>query len=157
MEQLCKRLLNDASLRSLARKLAGDLHEDLIQEVALVICEQNKDISDYFEFWCARTMINMTTKTGSFWRKYSPKQLDFEEVKFINDLEYNPEADEFWNELDDIFDKQEWYKREMLRTYFECGSYRNVELCTGINHVSVYKTVKEAKKIIHDRRDTNIV
>jgi hypothetical protein len=156
MDELCKQLLNNASLRSLALKLTGELHEDLIQEVALALLEQKKDVSSYFEFWCVRTMINMTSKTGTFWKLYSDRYIDQNEIRFQNELQYDPKADELWNELDKIFTKDEWYKREALKTYFECGSYRNVELCTGINHVSIHKTVKEAKKIINDRTDYNI-
>jgi hypothetical protein len=156
MDELCKRLWTNGSLRSLAMKLTGELYQDLLQEVALALLEQKKDVSSYFEFWCVRTMINMTSKNGTFWKLYSDRYIDQNEIRFQNELQYDPKADELWNELDKIFTKQEWYKRDMLKTYMMCGSYRKVEEYVGINHVSVHKTVKEAKKIINDRTDYNI-
>jgi len=156
MEELCNKLLNNGSLRSLALKLAGDLHEDLLQEVALAMLEQNKDISSYFEYWCIRTMINMTSKNGTFWKQYSERYIDQHEIRYQHSLEYEDQADKFWKQLDEIFSDDEWYKRELLKTYFECGSYRNVEKLTSINHVSVHHTVKDAIKTLHDRIDNNI-
>jgi len=154
MEALCKRLLTEPSLRSLALKLAKDKHEDLIQEVALVICEMDKPekIEGYFNFWCVRTMINMTSSTGKFWKKHSDRYYDIDELSSVIRSEYDKEPDEFWNDLDRIFDpKKEWYHREVIRLYYEAGSYRNVEALTGINHVSIYNTVKEAKQMIQER------
>ena len=155
MDEMCKQLFTNGALRSLSIKLAGDLHDDLIQEVALALLESGKEVKpSFFEFWCVRTMINMTSKTGSFWRKYSERYIDQNEIRFQNELQYDPKPDEFWNELDEIFSKQEWYKKEMLKTYFECGSYRNIEKETGINYGSARHTTLDAINIIKERYDT---
>ncbi len=149
------KLLTNGSLRSLALKLAGELHDDLIQEVALAMLEEEKDVSSYWQFWSVRTMIYMTSSTGKFWKKYSERYIDKNEIKHQHEVEYDDQADKLWNELDSIFRKDEWYKREILKTYFECGSYRKIEKETGINYGSARHTVIDAMKIVKERYDIN--
>lgn len=150
----CEQLLTNPSLRSLALKLAGELHNDLIQEVAVVMLEQEKDISSYFEFWCVRTMINMTSKNGTFWKLYSERYLDYNELRFQHELDYDPNIDKTLDKIDEVLDGVYWYKRELFKTYLECGTYRDVERLTGIDHCSVYQTVKEVKRIVRNDIDS---
>lgn len=155
-EELLRKLFNDDSLKGLSLKLAGSLSNDLLQEVGLVVCEtSDKDverISSYFNFWCVRTMINMTSSTGRFWKKYSDRYYEQSEIEYQIKDEYDPLPDKMWQMLDEVFDKKtEWYKRDILKLYCECGSYRNIEELTKINHVSAYYSVKDAKKILKER------
>lgn len=156
---MCKHIITDPSLGSLAYRLAGNNKADLLQELSLIVCEKDEKelqkIDSYFNFWCVRTMINMAGKRGSFTKLYSREQPNAEDINFEHEYDYT--VDEQIERLHEVFDyikKQSpngWYKRDLFKLYVECGSLRKVEKEVGINYSSVYNTVKEVKEIIKDK------
>jgi len=152
-EKLCKQLLKDRTFKTLAFRFAGNMADDLLQEVAEVICNKSdkelEKINDYFNFWVSRTIMNMGSSTGQIGRikKHSP----IPETINIEEEKYNPVIDEQAQRVEEILKEIYWYKSELFRTYMDCGTYRAVEDLTGIDHVSVYHTVKEVKKILKER------
>ncbi len=154
-DKLCRHILNDPSLNTLAYKLAGNNKEDLLQEMALIVCEEQPDkllkISEYFNFWCVRVMINITSKNGSFTKKYKKKYINAEDWYFDSKQDYDTLTDERLEQIEGVLDGVSWYKRELFKLYFECGSLRKVEKEVDIPHISVYNTVNDVKKIIKDR------
>lgn len=160
---MCKHVITDQSLKSLAYNLVVKvnngrelsivpLREDLLQELALIICEKTEDelakIHGYFNFWCVRTLINMCGKRGNFTKKYAIKDLNYEDAKFDIESEYDGKVDETLDKLDKILTGVHWYKRDLFKLYLECGTFRAVEDEVGINYVSVYHTIKDVKKHI---------
>lgn len=160
-EQLCKHILTDKSLSSLAYNLVGNKKKDLLQELGLIICEmddqQRNKIEGYFNFWCVRTMINMTSPRGNFTKLYSPKLLNQEAVNFDRLDEYDYTIDELIEKvesaLDEIASEQRrgWYKKELFKLYLQHGSFRKVEKDVGINYLSVFNTVKGLKNEIKEK------
>jgi len=156
---MCKHIITDPSLGSLAYRLAATNKNDLLQELALIVCEKEekelKKIEGYFNFWCVRTMINMAGKRGSFTKLYSHEQPNAEDINFEH--EYDHSVEEQIEKVNEVFEfiKNEypngWYKRDLFKLYVECGSLRKVEKEVGINYSSVYNTVKEVKDIIKDK------
>ena len=154
-ERLCIHLLKDPSLNSLAFRLAGEDKNDLIQELALIICEKTDSelarISDYFNFWCVRVMINMTGTRGNFTKQYRHHYIDVNDLNFDSLIEYDGNIDEILDRVDEILKSTYWYKRELFKLYVECGSLRKVQGEVGINYSSVYNTVREVKQTIIDK------
>lgn len=146
-ERMCNHVINDVSLNTLARRLAAADRLDLIQELALIICEKDDNelskIEGYFNFWCVRVMINMTGNTGGFAKKYRPKQIQPDDARFDFELEYDHSLDETLSKVDSILSGLYWYKRELFKLYVQCGSFRKVQKEVGINYLSTYHTVKE--------------
>lgn len=145
-EHLYNRLINDMSLRSLARKLAGDKHEDLVQEIALVICEKNEDelikLSEYFNFWAVRTMINMTGPRA--------KMSKYQEVNGVDYIdtpseEYDTSIDELLEKIDKELSKMHWYERRLFLAYIEEGTMRKLSAATELPLNTVARTVKQVK------------
>jgi hypothetical protein len=138
----------------LAYNLVEKKREDLLQELALIVCEltdeQREKIHGYFNFWCVRTMINMCGKRGAFTKKYTEKRWDVEELRFEAELVYDGDKDDMLEKVDEILKGVYWYKRDLFKLYFELGTYRAVESDVEIDHVSVYNTVNEVKKHIKE-------
>ena len=156
-EKLCTRLMADRGLNTLARRVGGDMSDDIMQEVMLAICEKTDDqlkkIEAYFNFWASRVILNTSTKhgrIGKYMRGDRNKKLSGNaRAEHID--EYDHSIDMKAKEVEDILSNIYWYKRELFYTYMECGTYRKVEELTGIDHCSVYLTVKEVKNIIKNR------
>lgn len=151
---MCLHIISDPSLKSLAYNLASKDRQDLLQELALIVCEKSDDelekIHGYFNFWCVRTMINMCGKRGNFTKKYSDKYPDINELRFTAELEYDPSKDDMLEKVNEILEGVYWYKRDLFKLYFELGTYRAVEDDVDIDHVSVYNTVKDVEKHIKE-------
>ena len=153
---MCLHIIKDPSLKSLAYNLAQKKRDDLLQELALIVCEltdeQREKIDGYFNFWCVRTIINMCGKRGAFTKKYADKYPEVEELKFQATLDYDPCKDDMLHKVDEILKNVYWYKRDLFKLYYELGTYRAVESDVKIDHVSVYNTVKDVEKHIKENR-----
>lgn len=145
-EHLYNRLINDMSLRSLARKLAGDKHEDLIQEIAVVLCEKNDEelrkLSEYFNFWAVRTMINMTAPRAKMSKYQEVNGVDYFDAP---SEEYDTSIDELLEKIGKELNKMHWYERRMFLAYLEEGSLRKLSRSTDIPLNSIAQTVKQVK------------
>jgi hypothetical protein len=164
-ERMCNHIINDVSLNALARRLAASDTSDLIQELALIVCEKDDEelikIDNYFNFWCVRVMINMTGTRGNFTKLYRGQSIDADDAIFDSSLEYEDGvgylSDIVYECLDDIYGKgkgdpnKNFYRRELFKLYLKLGSLRKVEKEVGINYSSVYNTVKEVKQTIIEK------
>ena len=147
-EKLCKRLLADENLKALALRLFDKDAEDLIQEIGLIIClksdEELERLNEYFDFWAARTVMNMASKTGKLGKLRTRK---IEAVELV-DFDYEPEIDELYAEVMEILEEMYWYKKELFMTYVEAGSLSKVTSATGINRYSVWNNLKEVRDTV---------
>lgn len=152
---MCHHIVSNPSLKSLAYNLVQDDRNDLLQELALIVCEKSEPelekMDGYFNFWCVRTLINMCGKRGNFTKLYNPQPYNFEDLRFDSDQDYDATVDEQLEQIDDMLKGVYWYKRELFKTYFELGTYRAVEEKIGIDHSSVFLTVKEVKEHIKNK------
>jgi hypothetical protein len=153
-EKMYSHIINDPSLKSLAYNLAQNDSKDLLQELALIICEKTDEelakIDSYFNFWCVRTLVNMCGKRGNFTKLYKAKTPDINELRYEYELSYDSTKDELLEKIDEILGGIYWYKRDLFKLYFELGNYRAVEEEVDIDHVSVYNTVRDVKNHIKD-------
>lgn len=159
-ERLCRRLLEDESLKSLAQKLGGEQWEDVLQEVALLICEYPdlQSLNKSFGYWCSRVIMNMTSRTGQI-GKLRHKKVDIEQVdvnkaqaeEVAKEFEYDHDIDDQVKKVNDILNGLYWYDAELFRTYIEEGSLRNVEKKVGIKYGSVHNTVTKVRNIVKDK------
>jgi DNA-directed RNA polymerase specialized sigma24 family protein len=147
-EKLCRRLLEDKKLKVLAQRLGGSQWEDVLQEVAVLICEypDPEKLDKWFNFWCARVIMNMTSSTGQIGKLKSRRIEHCELVEF----EYDHEIDKQFEEVNKILDGMDWYDRELFKTYVEEGSLRNVEKRIGIKYGSVWNTVDKVRKQVNE-------
>ena len=124
-----------------------------MQEVALIICEKSDEelekLNEYFNFWAARTIMNMASKTGKLGRvRLRNSRLDHKEMV---DFDYEPEIDEKYCKVIEILDELYWYKRDLFMTYVEEGSLSKVTEKTKINRYSVWNNLKEVRDTVKDR------
>ncbi len=174
-EELCKRLLNDRSFRTLANRF-GD-PDDIIQEVALIICQKNeeqlKKLDTYFNFWVARMIMNMNSSTGQLGKvKKEYTITPREDTHLLEDKYYNPDffgmsekrghvwhdgeeydfsIDELIESVETELEKMHWYDKGLFLTYLECGSLRKTEARVNIPYSSVNNTVNKVRNYIKDK------
>ncbi len=153
-ERLYIHLTTDPSLRRLAKRTAGDVWEDVLQEVGVVICgksdEELERISNYFDFWCVRTIINMTASkrvTG----KYSERSDDNVHVADIEADEYSTDIDETARQIEQELKRLHWYDREMFMLYVQSGSFRKASEATRIPVSSIHATVTSVRNQIKSK------
>ena len=150
-EKLCRRLINDESLKVLALRLFDNEAEDLTQEIALIICQKSDEelerLDKYFNFWAARTIMNLASKTGKLGKVRHRK---FEAAEMV-DFDYEPEIDERYDQVMEVLDEMYWYKKELFMTYIEEGSLSKVTEKTNINRYSVWNNLKEVRDTVKDK------
>lgn len=140
-------MLNNASLRSLALRLTGDKADDLIQEVALVLCEKTDDelerISEYFNFWAVRTMMNMAAPRAKM-AKYEERMASqyFE----VADSPYDPTEDEMVRKANNELNRMHWYRKKMFEEYIKVGSMRELSRQTEIPLNTISGTIREVRE-----------
>lgn len=136
---MCRHIITDRSLNSLARRYQPNSWQDLLQDVALKVAElSDKDverITPYFNYWAVRCI--QTTAISQF----KSNRLTFTE------LESEPQQAEsrVWeiiHQAEEVIGSAYWYDRELFKLYLDSGSFKAVEAQTGIDHVSVFKTCK---------------
>jgi RNA polymerase sigma factor (sigma-70 family) len=153
-ERLYLHLTTDPSLRRLAKRTAGDVWEDVLQEVGVVICgksdEELERISNYFDFWCVRTIINMTA-TKRVTGKYSERSDDNVQVADIEADEYSTDIDETARQIEQELKRLHWYDRDVFMLYFESGSFRKASAATGIPVSSIHATVTRVRKQLKNK------
>ena len=149
-EILYRRLLNDASLRSLALKLTGEKHEDLIQEIALVICEKDDEqlmkLNDYFNFWVVRTMINMASKRGVMKKYHERNPSECIESIEVENEDYDHSIDELLEKINNELSKMYWYDRRLFEQHAKGEKLREISRQSGIPLTSIAGTVKGVKE-----------
>ena len=145
LDKLCKRLLTTEAFKLLVHRFGLD-PDDVLQEVALVLCKQAPEmlekIDNSFNFWVSRVIMNMCGSTGQLGKL---KGRMIEAVELV-DFDYDPAIDERIEAVEDCIGKMYWYDKDMFYTYIEKGSLRKVEAATGIPYISVWNTVNKVKE-----------
>lgn len=84
--------------------------------------------------------ISKMKRTNSFARQFGVNETPTDTI---------PDVAEERETIDPVdLSKLHWYKAELLKLYAELGTYKAVSESTGIPTVSVFNTVKQAKKLI---------
>ena len=139
-ERYCQHIITDKSLRNLAKRLMPQHHEDLLQHLALIICEmsetQTERIQPYFNFWCVRTMINSAGRWGHV-GKYAADTTCTLTQDVIDAIEEQTDLVPLTNLY--------WYDYELLKLYAELGTTRAVSQRLGIPLTSIKRDIAEAK------------
>lgn len=154
MSELIIELSKDAKIKDACKKINYKDHEDLYQELFIILCElpaeKLQKIKDdgYLHYWIVRTLLNMTSPNGKFYKKYNIINDDTEADKRIAEPSEETEISELESErrkvesLLEQYEKQGrdgfgWYKVTLLKMYAEVGSCRKLSELTGIS----YKTI----------------
>lgn len=144
-EEFVHAVMNDQSLMSYMKRLAGQNWEDCRQELLLIISEKTEDelktIQPYFNFWCVRVITNMNGNSGLM-KKYRTKPIEVHELEAVSD-EYTKRVSA--DQVEEDLKKLTWYEREMFKSYIEEGDLRSVSNSTGIPLTSVWETVSNVK------------
>lgn len=156
-------LLSDSSLKALATKIAGQLADDLIQEVALLLLEMDdekwQEINEggYLRWYVIRTMLNMATSNRStFATKYETNREKCEVYDIVDVNDYDNNKDEDIAVLVSLLEEKHWYDRDILKLYLREGSYRKVSKVTNIPFKSIGNTVKKTITNIKNEYDEYI-
>lgn len=140
-DRFCLHVTTDPNLRQLARRLLPHHHEDLLQHVALVICEmpdeQVNRIEPYFNFWCVRTITNSAGRWGQV-GKYAADPITDTAPDIADTEDEHPDI----TPLRHLY----WYDRELLTLYAELGSTRAVSDRLGIPLTSIKRDIADAKQ-----------
>lgn len=149
-EELCKRLLNSTDLRSLAERVGKDKADDMIQEVALTICEKSNGYLrniENFEYWAARIMFNFISKNGKS-RYYQERNgLEIPEVE-----DYNPLIDEKSEQVHKALEDLHWYERKLFEEHvIKEQSLREISRQSKIPVTSLSYSVRATKEEIKSK------
>lgn len=167
---LLHRLSKDKRIVDACKKIDYNNYEDLYQELFVVLCEQPEgkleqiDKEGRLHFWIVRTLLNMRSANGTFYRKY---HVIHEEGEGSNRLTEEA-ADEFdseatYREVERVLGEYErqgrkdfgWYKVSLLKMYAEVGSFRKMAELTGINYVTICYDINQFRKELLSALHTN--
>lgn len=124
-----------------------NLQEDLKAEVLLIMSEVSEDkLLGLYErgkivgFAIGITIRQIKSNTSAFYKKYRTEIPGLKaELEYCDNAQLTL-AKAAIGELDNLT----WYERGLIDLYCDLGNYRAVETETGIPHISVYLTVKNA-------------
>ncbi len=137
---MCRHIITDSSLRRLAQRLRPQHFEDVLQQVALIVCEmetaQVERIQPYFNFWCVRTITIVSARNGQVGKYCDPVASDEKEVADIQEPEPIDTAP-----VEGMY----WYDRELLKLYAEKGSVRKVAKALNIPVMTMATEIKRVK------------
>ena len=144
--------------------------EDFRQDLMITLLEKDDDLiidlynNGHLAYYVTRIIQNqIISSTSPFHRKYRKLDVYYKAFK----LEDKPE--DHYSEFDVLKYSNEnrilsWYETEMLCFYYKMGrhskrdgkvSYRTIEAEYGIDHCSIYTTVKEAVRKLREHIEEN--
>jgi DNA-directed RNA polymerase specialized sigma24 family protein len=120
----------------------------VLQEIGIVLCSKSNTelerISQYFNFWCARTIMNMSSRKGVVGR--IDVLIDGNvEVSDTPDIVEESNITEMANQANKILAGMPWYDRELFKVYLQEGSFRNVAKATKLPLSSVYSSISQVQ------------
>jgi len=150
--------MQSTELDNCIKKVDPHLQDDLKAELALALLETDAEYvcflshTNRLKFYSVRILLNLTSSTGPFYKKYrySAKDIDNEVHKEddYNSILHRKTVEE--KALSEV-DKLDWYESEMVKLYLDVGNYRDMQKATRIPYVSCFNTVKTAVKRIKSR------
>ncbi len=177
LEEICKP--NSIYDVILSKQLGAEAHlkSELISELAVSFLNNKKEvIKSYEEGWFrykfSRAVTNqIQSKTSPFHRQVrmtlndrlaQTKPIEWMDDNLIDETEFENELEEYkehivQKKLEAIEStKMTWYESEIVKMHFEQGySTRQIEKLDGIDHVSVWKTIKAYQKKVKNNLDKN--
>ena len=143
-------LATDTRLRAFARKYAGDYADDLIQDAILVLLQLEKGRVEqiheqgHLRAYAQQIIYRIIHGNG--------KSETITDIHHITGSEFDHVQDEPAHEPDPRFEltnkalqRLYWYDRDLFLLYSEMGSCRQVAKATGINHISIHRTIKKVR------------
>ena len=143
-------LATDKNLKAFARKYAGDYADDLIQDAILILLQLEKGRVEQIHeqgslcAYAKQIIYNIRHGKGNSDTVTDIHHITGLGLEFIADdepSEDDPRIILLRQGLSHLY----WYERDLFTLYCQLGSVRNVEEATGINYVSVSRTVKKVK------------
>jgi hypothetical protein len=155
----------DAKIKEACKRIGYPNHDDLYQELFIILCELPKDklneiySNGYIHYWVVRTLTNMVSPYGKFYKKYKVTYDDTEADKKLTDTEDEGSGEELEREreraeVESLLTKYEnsgrdgfgWYKVTLLKAYAEVGSYRKLSKLTGIHFITIAHDINTFRK-----------
>lgn len=143
-------LATDTRLKAFARKYAGEYADDLVQDAILILLQLEKGrIEQIHEQGSLRAYAQQIIYNI---RHGNGKSETITDIEHITGAEFDHLQDEPTNEPDPRIErtakalqKLYWYDRDLFLLYSEMGSCRQVAKATGINYISIHRTIKKVK------------
>lgn len=131
----------------------AELHDDLKQEVFIVLCEMDEDkllqmYSDgVLKYFIVRTILNMAkSKTSRFFYKYRKIS---DELNVNLEVKDNSYDEDVFSKLESSLDVLHWYEKELFRLYSENGNnVLQLSRETRIPYRSLIKTITKVKQLL---------
>lgn len=151
---ILQELATDKRIIDACKRIGQQYHQDLYQELFVILCEAPKGKleemkqSGYLHYWIIRTLCNMITPTGRFYKKYIVTYDDYGEGEKLKSEAEEKEPDyaatgaEVKRMLCEIERKGQsefgWYKVNLLKLFIEKRNILEMQRMTGIP----YNTIK---------------
>lgn len=143
-------LATDTRLKAFARKYAGDYADDLIQDAILVLLQLEKGrVEQIHEQGSLRAYAQQIIYNI---RHGNGKSETITDIEHITGTEFDHLQDDESEDPDTritaatrAIQRLYWYDRDLFLLYSEMGSCRQVAKATGINYVSIHRTIKKVK------------
>lgn len=151
-------IYSDPEFRAICRKTAGQLAEDLFQELALALLELPEDkFRQVVEgclkcFWYRMADYSFNRPRSRFfkhWRK-EERALRRHHDNIVQAWESGPDEELIAKMLRAI-EEGYWYDQGVLFEYIEKGTLKEVSKATSIPVVSLHNTIKGFKAIIRKK------
>ncbi len=149
------------------KKVKPSLKEDLAGELALILLETEPEkIVQLHErkqltFYTVRIILNLASDKNhstQFYKKYRVTHSELTNKEYSDDshsiIDIKEREERALTELEKILyapdtnDNHEWFIKQMVNLYLECGNYREMEKRTKISDTTCYLTVKSAMQKI---------
>jgi hypothetical protein len=153
--EIIVQLWGDADIRQAIGKMQpAELHDDLRQEMFLVICELEEGrllkmhAEGWVKFFLVRTMLNMVKSDRStFFKKFRQTFLELSSnhsagVELLTNFESSEVVE---TNVIAAVESLPWYDRELLKLYAEDKNIAKLSKDTRIPYRSLFKTITKAK------------
>jgi len=149
------KLMQSTELDNCIKKVDPHLQDDLKAELALALLETDPEKivllfnRDSLRFYAVRIIINMTSATGPFYKRYRIAHDEFKDVSIKDEdlterIEKEAKEDKALKSINCL----EWYNGEMIQLYQQEGTYRNMEKRTRIPLTTCQNVVKGSLDLI---------
>lgn len=158
-KQIIDALAHDQKVKDACRQLGGNKWEDLYQELFVILCEKDpkqiEDIAekDYLQFWIVRTLMNSTSATGEFYKKYHIYHVEgekdiAEEDEDLQDFARKREVvEDILGEIEQGGrSKASWYKVNLLKLFAQTGNMSEMAKLTGIPFATIHYDITNIRR-----------
>lgn len=152
--EIIVQLWEDADIRQAIGKMQPvELHDDLRQEMFLVICELEEErllkmhAEGWVKFFLVRTMLNMVKSDRStFFKKFRQTFTEFAD-SYSGHVEISATfaEEQQTSNVTECVEALPWYDRELLKLYAEDKNIAKLSKDTRIPYRSLFKTITKAK------------